>query len=269
VTSLFVVIFFEKILPRGVKALEVANVTALSHCTSPTSHQVYPPCELKHDSGSLFLIATCPVINSKCCPVMSPTYQPRPNPCWPDIMVTFDYNPFNASAQPGIDALSGAAVWFGVAKNPEDLMRVSPPITLLSDFYLAASYSVSVRRTFSNSAWSFLGIVQAYDTLGVADVVIYGNDPILSTPRKPNTSSLRLFKQTYDWSAARIVQDTPVNSFLHGLSDLGGLYTTANAIFLFVFGFGLAQILGIDRFSLLRGNKRPEESTEQVTEKQE
>ncbi|KDQ12920.1 hypothetical protein BOTBODRAFT_56456 [Botryobasidium botryosum FD-172 SS1] len=125
------------------------------------------------------------------------------------------------------------------------------------------------RKTFSNSVQSFLGIVQAYNTLGVTDIVTYGDDPDLSTPRKPNTSSLRLFQQVYDSSAIRIVQDTPVNSFLRGLSDIGGLYTTASAIFLFVFGFGLAQILGIDRFSLLRGNKRREESTEQVTEKQE
>ncbi|KDQ12939.1 hypothetical protein BOTBODRAFT_45564 [Botryobasidium botryosum FD-172 SS1] len=188
---------------------------------------------------------------------------------WPDIRVTFDYSIFHASSQPGMNAQSSAVVWLGATERPADLMDASPPITLLNNLHLAASYTVMVsRKTFNNNVRSFLGIVEAYNTFGIADIVPYGNDPDLSAPRKPNTSSLRLF-QLYDPSAVRITQDTTVNSFLYGLSNLGGLYTTANGIFLFVFGFGLVAILGLDRFSILRGIRRREESTEEVTGKRE
>ncbi|KDQ12942.1 hypothetical protein BOTBODRAFT_405982 [Botryobasidium botryosum FD-172 SS1] len=184
-------------------------------------------------------------------------------------MITIDYSAFSTLSQAEMSGQSRAVIWLGTGTGtPSNLMDTCSPTTLLNNFHLTASYTMNIRRTFDNSVQSFLGIFQAYDTFGVADVVIYGSNPDPSIDRKPNTSSLLLY-QLYDPSAVRIVQDISANSFLHGLSNLGGLYTTANAVFLFVFGFGLVRMLGLDHFSLLQGIKCPGESAEKVTEKQE
>ncbi|KDQ12957.1 hypothetical protein BOTBODRAFT_406370 [Botryobasidium botryosum FD-172 SS1] len=272
ITSLFVAIAFQaNLLLPGVDPLSVVNVTAVWTQEYPLPE--HPFCELKRDTtfdlrDRITLTAICPVIDDYVHggPIQCDGSSPY-DPCWPDMIITFDYSVLGTSA--GTKGPSSATVGLGFGTEmPVDIMGTYPPVTLLNNLHLTASYTMNIRRTFNNNVQSFLGIFQAYRTFGVADIVIYGDNLDPSTPHKSNTSSLLLF-QLYDTSAVRIVQDISANSFLRGLSNVGGLYTTANATFLFVFGFGLVKLLSLDRFSLFRGMKRHDKSTEQGAEKQE
>ncbi|KDQ06999.1 hypothetical protein BOTBODRAFT_229251 [Botryobasidium botryosum FD-172 SS1] len=76
-------------------------------------------------------------------------------------MVAFDYNVFSATSQAEMNGRSSAVVWLGIGtKNPSDLMNAYAPVTLLNNLHLRASYTNNIRRTFSNSVQSFLGIFQ-------------------------------------------------------------------------------------------------------------
>jgi len=178
------------------------------------------------------------------------------DPCWPDLLVTFDYNALGILPQQGSKGPYSASIWTGFAPAFIDITDSNDPLTLINNVHLIGSWTMNVRRKYrmGSPVPTFLGMFQRYDTYGIIDTVIYGTNPDVTTIRS-NTSSLLLF-QLYDPSQWRIDQDMSINSFLAGLSNLGGIFTAANGIFLFVFGFGLMNILGIDRFSLLRGDKR-------------
>jgi len=81
--------------------------------------------------------------------------------------------------------------------------------------------------------------------------VIYGTNPNAPVSSGDNTSSILLFRPP-DLSEYRVVTDVSVDSVLHGLSNIGGIFTTANGIFIFVFGWGIIEDLGLGRFALLR-----------------
>jgi len=204
-----------------------------------------------------FVKATCPLVpdDAEGAPIAC-SKDPGYDPCWPDILVTFDYNVLGTPPQERTQGAFSASMWIGFAPNSIDVTDTTFSVTLINNIHLMGSWAMNVRRKFhiGSPVPSFMGLFQQYDTFGVIDTAIYGPNTDTTFSSKPNTSSMLLF-QLYDPSEWRILEDVSVNSFLRGLSSLGGVFTASNGIFLFVFGFGLMSVLGIDRFSLLKGDK--------------
>jgi len=106
-----------------------------------------------------------------------------------------------------------------------------------------------VRRRFVSHRWAFFGAFHDLHTFTVADITIYGNNPYSS--QKNNTASVYLsgFRDSSEW---RITQEISPNSFLDGISSMGGISAAVSGIFALIFGWGLAEAAGFGNFTLFR-----------------
>jgi len=171
-----------------------------------------------------------------------------------NILVTVDYTALSNTSAYIVDVQSGPLMWIGLGDTPEDIIQTTTPIALIRNIYLVGSWSVIVRSKFGDPPQPYWGILQGYNTFRIAEAVIYGNSPDGYTPSKINTSSILLFRPP-DLIEYPVVTDVSINSVLHGLSNIGGIFTAANGVFIFVFGWGIIEVLGLGHFALLRRDK--------------
>jgi len=175
---------------------------------------------------------------------------------FPDLLVTFDYSALGPLPQQSLLSSFSASLWMSLTPGSADnLIKSVPGVTLINNVHLIGGYTqnIRVKSRRNNRLATFLGMFEEYDNSLDADIAIYGSN-LDTALMRPNTSSILLF-QPFDMSYYRIIQDIPGDSFLQGLSNLGGIFTTFTGIFTFVFGFSILAVLGLNRFSVLMGNR--------------
>jgi len=143
----------------------------------------------------------------------------------------------------------------GFSDKTIDITDTTRPLTLFRDVHLMGGWFVEVRRKFTSHRWAFLGAFQDLHTFRVADITIYGNNPYNSP--KNSTASVYLSGFRDYFSEWRITQDTSPNSFLDGMSKIGGISGAVSGILALIFGWGLVEAAGFGNFALFRRlNKR-------------
>ncbi|KDQ06933.1 hypothetical protein BOTBODRAFT_49100 [Botryobasidium botryosum FD-172 SS1] len=163
---------------------------------------------------------------------------------FPDLLVTFDYSALGPLPQQSLLSSFSASLWMSLTPGPADnLIKSVPGVTLINNVHLIGGYTqnIRVKSRRNNRLATFLGMFEEYDNSLDADIAIYGSNLDTALMRS-NTSSILLF-QPFDMSYYRIIQDIPGDSFLQGLSNLGGIFTTFTGIFTFVFGFSILAVL--------------------------